>query len=86
MINVYNQNDYVNVDPKPAIVFEVIDKDGDLMYWCADNAEELLDWWKNEDFDGPSDDDQVVSFTINNVTRNGNDMSFDDIVEAYIEQ
>ncbi len=62
MISVYDNKQ--NIDAP--IILTTINCDGIYRYWNADNMEEFHRWWQDENYDGPSGDDEVVEFIIYN--------------------
>ena len=73
MINVYNESDWVNsvgndlaqINRKHLI--STISCEGRHLFWLFETFEELFLWWKSEDYDGPSNDDEIVDFIAHGV-------------------
>ena len=79
MIRVHDNKQNLNT----SVVLTTINCDGIYRYWNADNIDELHRWWWDENYDGPSGDDEVVEFTINGAEGRGNIKCFEDIVTEY---
>ena len=50
---------------KAVITITTINIDGLFRYWYVDSIKELHRWWWDEDYDGPSSEDEVVELRIN---------------------
>lgn len=64
MINVFDELDYVLNKALSPIHFSTFNADGIFRGWTADSFEELNEWYKSEDFDGPSNDDEVIELVV----------------------
>lgn len=75
-------HDVKQTDDSP-VVLTTINCDGVYRYWNADSIEELHRWWWDENYDGPSSDDEVVEFVVNGGCGRGNIQIYEDIVREY---
>lgn len=64
MINVFDELDYVLNKTLSPIHFSTFNADGIFRGWTADSFEELNEWYKSEDFDGPANDDEVIELVV----------------------
>ena len=49
-----------NQHKTPALYIGTRNLDGDSKYWGFCSIKQVLDWWHSEDFDGPSNDDNLL--------------------------
>lgn len=64
MINAFDELNYALNKRLSPIHFSTINIEGIIRGWTADSFEELNEWYKSEDFDGPANDDEIVELVV----------------------
>ena len=65
------------------VIITTINVDGVYRYWTADFISDFKDWWNEEDYGGPSYEDELVEFILYGSDVKYNMAVFGSIVEVY---